>query len=127
MRKVAASLFLFVYLFANTELHELVKLDAFVAHYAEHQRENKDITLLDFIVIHYFSGNIVDDDYSKDMQLPFKNVDCYNFIPSIAFALPEFLDLKIIATVKSESLPLYDQSMLPSTHSSDIWQPPKTC
>jgi hypothetical protein len=127
MHKVAAYLFLFVYLFANTELHELVKLDAFVAHYAEHRQENKDITLIDFIVIHYFSGNIVDDDYSKDMQLPFKNVDCNNFIPSITFALPEFLDLKTCATVKSDMLPIYDQSMLPSSHLSDIWQPPKSC
>lgn len=127
MRKLAASFFLIVYLFANTELHELTKFGALVDHYAQHKEEDPDMTLLDFLVIHYFSGNIVDADYAQDMQLPFKATDCSNSIPSLPHALPDFCDLSIHTQPESSSVPLYDQTLLPSMHLSDIWQPPKAC
>jgi hypothetical protein len=127
MQRLTASFFLFIFLFANTALRELAKIDAFISHYAEHKANDQEITVLEFIAIHYFSGNIVDDDYSRDMQLPFKTTDCNSPIPSIVIALPDFPDLKICAIIESGLLPLYDQSLLPSLHTDDIWQPPKSC
>lgn len=127
MRRTAAYLFLFVYLFANTELHELAKVGAFVSHFAEHQKENKDITLIEFIKIHYFSGNVMDADYEQDMKLPFKITDCSNFSPTHTIPQPVFLALKPVLSIESAGLPLYDQSVLPSSHLNDIWQPPKAC
>ena len=127
MRRTAAYLFLFVYLFANTELHELAKVGAFVAHFAEHQKENKDITLIEFIKIHYFSGNVVDADYEQDMKLPFKTTDFSNFSPTHTIPQPVFLAFQPVLSIESVGLPLYDQSALPSSHLNDIWQPPKAC
>ncbi len=71
MRRFVASFLLFMYLFANTELHELVKVRMFLTHFAEHQKEDSAMTLFAFIKIHYFNGNLVDADHDKDMQLPF--------------------------------------------------------
>jgi len=127
MRSLAASFLLFTYLFANTELHELAKIGAFIEHYAQHQKEDKDLNLLDFIVIHYFSGNIVDDDYAEDIQFPFKTADCSNSIPTVTIPLPEFFDFNPSVLIKSRALPPYDQSVLPTSHLDDIWQPPKAC
>jgi len=127
MRRLAASLLLFAYLFANTELHELAKIGAFMEHYAQHQKEDKDLNLLDFIVLHYFSGNVVDDDYAEDMQLPFKTADCNNSSPTITISLPDIFVSQPAIFLESAGLPAYDQSVLPTSHSADIWQPPKAC
>lgn len=127
MRRITAYLFLFVYLFANTELHELAKVGAFAAHFAEHQKEDKDITLIEFIQIHYFSGNVVDADYEQDMKLPFKITDCSNFSPTHIIPQPVFLAFQPVISIDLVGLPLYDQSALPSSHLTDIWQPPKAC
>ena len=76
MKRVAAILFLSIMLLSQTELHQILKFPVFVQHYFEHQAEDPNITLSQFIVLHYFSGNPVDDDYARDMQLPFKSNDC---------------------------------------------------
>ncbi len=127
MRRITAYFFLFVYLFANTELHQLAKVGAFVAHFAEHQKEDKDITLIEFIQIHYFSRNVMDADYEQDMKLPFKTTDCINFSPTHTLPLPVFFTLQQVFFIESAGLPLYDQSALPSSRLADIWQPPKAC
>ena len=125
MRSAAASFFIFVYLFANTELHQLVKAYAFVAHYAEHKKENPAMTLAEFVHLHYFSGDVKDADYAQDMQLPFKTTDCSNFSPSHTLPLPVVFALLPVTAVEPTPLPLYDQSALPPSHVADIWQPPK--
>jgi len=128
MRRLIASLFLFVYLFANTELHELVKIGAFVMHYQEHLSEDKDLTLVKFVNIHYFNGDLVDEDHDKDMQLPFKVADCNHAVPFHTIPWPQgFFVLFPGDSIESIALPLYDQTALPSSHSADIWQPPKSC
>ena len=71
MRKIAAILFLSAYLITNTELAELGKLGVFFTHFQEHKQANKDLSLMDFVVLHYFSGDQQDDDKARDMQLPF--------------------------------------------------------
>ena len=127
MRRITASFFLLVYLFANTELHELAKIGAFVGHYAEHCQEDEGMTLGKFITIHYFSGNVRDADYDKDMQLPFKTNDCDNFTPTHTIPAALLHPLSPVFVLVKNGLPLYDQSALPSWQASDIWQPPKAC
>ena len=127
MRRITAYFFLFVYLFANTELHELAKVGAFVAHFAEHQKGHTDITLIEFVKIHYFSGNVMDADYEQDMKLPFKTTDFGNLSPTHTLPLPVFFALQQVVLIESAGLPLYDQSALPSSRLADIWQPPKAC
>ena len=127
MHRLIAVFFLFVYLFANTELHELAKMSMFITHFQEHQKENKDITLVEFVKIHYFSGNLIDDDHDKDMQLPFKVTDCFNASSSHIIPLQSFLVLIFSDSLETMGLPPYDQSALPSMHLADIWQPPKAC
>ena len=127
MRKWIAYLLLFFYCFSNTELHELVRLSVFIAHFEEHQQKDSGTTLLSFIEMHYFSGNKVDDDYQKDQQLPFKAIDCGNAGPSLTIPVPEIFVLRPVDFFIPRSMPAYDQSALPSCYATDIWQPPKSC
>ncbi|MCB0697893.1 MAG: hypothetical protein KDC07_11040, partial [Chitinophagaceae bacterium] len=58
----------------QTPLHEVFKFPLLVTHYFEHKKHDETMTLLKFMHIHYTQKTVVDDDYDKDMQLPFK--DC---------------------------------------------------
>ena len=127
MRKFSAILFLFLYLFGGTELCQLTKLSAFTSHFAEHRAEDQDLTLLGFVQMHYFNGNLVDDDYAKDMQLPFKTADSSHFSNTYTSPPPVALALIPVIGIEPAGLPHYDQSAFSSTHVADIWQPPKAC
>ncbi len=109
---------------AGTELHQLLKLPVLVQHFHEHQQEDKNVSLLRFIIIHYFSGSPKDKDYDRDMQLPFKTTDC-SLLANIVVPLqpvsittnPEFFVTNYYPAFKNNtSLP---------NHFSDIWQPPR--
>lgn len=127
MRSLTASFFLLIYLFAGTELHQLAKLNAFVSHFAEHRADNQGLTLLEFVQMHYFNGNLVDDDYAKDMQLPFKTADSNHFSNTYTFPPPIALAPIPVLAIEPGGLPHYDQSAFSSAHLADIWQPPKAC
>lgn len=112
-------------LFSQTELHQILKFPVFVQHYFEHKAENPDITISQFIVLHYFSGNPVDDDYARDMQLPFKTNDCLQAMTSIV--IPDQIIFSVqheAPVIKSFSVPHND--WIPSTYIVDIFRPPQS-
>lgn len=63
-----------IHLLGNTELGELLKLPRLIAHYIQHHSENPAIGFLDFVSMHYISGNdgSTADDW-QDQQLPCHN------------------------------------------------------
>ena len=111
-------------LFSQTELHQVLKLPVLVQHYFEHKAENKNITLGGFIVLHYFSGNPVDDDYARDMQLPFKTSDCIQAITSIV--IPEQIVISNEPLLVSTT-PFFkvQNDWIPSNYIADIFRPPQ--
>ncbi|HNA01338.1 MAG TPA: hypothetical protein PLN49_10775 [Ferruginibacter sp.] len=124
MKRLFAIFSFAVIVSATTELHQLFKVPALVQHYYEHKAENNDISLADFIVLHYFSNAPRDKDYDRDMQLPFKMTDCLSSSaltvpPVISYSAerPDFFIKRSYPAVKNNSI-------LPS-HSAKIWQPPK--
>lgn len=126
MQRRIATWLLFIFLFANSELHELVKVGAFVFHYQEHLAESPGLSLLEFIQIHYSSEVVYDEDYSRDMQLPFKTADCISL--SAPCTLPQVMEPPCLAQAvipQSQKLLFHTQAVHSSQHLSDIWQPPK--
>ena len=106
--------------------HELLKLPAFVKHFIEHKQENKNITLLEFMRIHYMQGNIIDKDHDRDMKLPFKSEDACLPIGSIAFvpvSIPDFSFQSYPVII--HEIPVSDVSFESFQSLSNIWQPPK--
>ena len=117
-----------LYLLSSTEAHQLLKLPVVFQHYAEHKQENKSISFIQFLAMHYLHGSPKDKDYSRDMQLPFKSsADC----PSST--APAFVPVMVeIIPVKPSEISLNKNSFLQyqillSSYLANIWQPPKSC
>jgi hypothetical protein len=115
---------------ATTELYQLLKLPFLVEHFMEHQEQNKDITLLDFLYLHYANGDVKDADYEEDMKLPFKshsNSVTTSIVDVVANTVlkitihpkPNFVELNVII--------ISEEAFFASSYHSNIWQPPKFC
>lgn len=108
-----------------TEVHQLLKTPLLVDHYLEHKNENKELSLLSFLEMHYLNGNHIDADHDKDIQLPFKNFQDNH--PNVVLALPEqivFFQPQI--TLDDELVPNFNKSQIfISSFLTNIWQPPK--
>ncbi len=127
MIKCIAILFLFIYLLGATPLGQLCKLPMLIEHYQEHQKENKDISFLSFLKMHYFNGDPKDADYEDDMKLPFKTIDVNTaLLAFVAFENPTFklersifIELRVNKTTSSDSWHT-------NKYLSAIWKPPRT-
>jgi len=124
---VILSFYLFTLsLVPNLGGHELLKLPAFVIHFLEHKKENKEMTLFQFLEIHYLHGNVKDKDHDRDMTLPFKSGEaCVSNggIAFIPFTLPEFSFKSY--TIAVEKILFTEVSLVSFQSLSAIWQPPK--
>ena len=128
MKNVVSIFFLTVYLLASTQAHELLKLPIVFAHFSEHKNEDKSISLLEFLDMHYMHGSPKDDDYDRDMQLPFKTTSSaisviFNadipYTKAFYYAEPiRILEKKLYANTDPYLLSVY---------LSNIWQPPRVC
>ncbi|MBD1384620.1 hypothetical protein IDJ75_04960 [Mucilaginibacter rigui] len=128
MKKFTAILLLTAYLFSTTELHQLLKIPVIFEHFDEHLKENKSISFLQFLDMHYMHGSPRDKDYSEDMKLPFKTADnCTAMISPVL--VPQVLPaLTIPVTFSAETkLQAFYPGFNHSAYLSSIWQPPKAC
>ena len=92
MKRHFSIFILTIYLFSFTEVKEVLKIPALIEHYQEHKSENKNISIIGFIALHYLSGSQKDSDYEKDMKLPFKAHE----ISSVSFAIQDLPDRKSV-------------------------------
>lgn len=128
MKKILAIFFLSIYLLATTEAGQVFKLPVIFQHYQEHKHLDKDLTILEFIDIHYMHGSPRDADYDRDMQLPFK-APIHSTIITSNFVIPTpifFFERKIYFIEKKKPL-VYSTSGYSFNFHSSIWQPPKAC
>lgn len=124
MKKAAAICLLTFYLFSTTELGQLFKIPLLVQHYLEH-KASSNLTIIEFMTIHYANDNVRDADYDKDMKLPFKtHENCANIIS--AFISQSFLQINkpFYFHLKKAKYILSNHKLIYAYHAS-IWQPPK--
>ena len=69
--KALTILFLSIYLFSATEVYQLLKIPFMVNHFSEHKTANEKVSFVKFILMHYFDVDENDQDFEKDMKLPF--------------------------------------------------------
>ncbi|KKX48475.1 hypothetical protein L950_0220790 [Sphingobacterium sp. IITKGP-BTPF85] len=73
--KVLAIFFLTTYLISTTELGQLLKFPMLVEHYFEHKEKSPQISVIEFLALHYEGNHLEnhphDDDYDQDQKLPF--------------------------------------------------------
>jgi hypothetical protein len=107
-----------------SELPQLLKIPVFIAHLQEHKQIDQQTTVWGFIKEHYQGKFVMDEDYKRDNQLPFRSA---NFVlnTTVIFAPPVGIELpESFGTYKKE-FKLFDDSNNPITSLHDIFQPPR--
>lgn len=126
MKKVLTISLLTIYLFSTTELSQLLKLPLLIEHFTEHKEENRDVTLWQFLYMHYAMDNGKGTDNNKDKKLPFKSHD--NFVSVISNIYTPLFSIVVIPKptniVEENTFKIADGFLLPS-FLSNIWQPPR--
>lgn len=128
LKKLICIVFLGAYLISSTELRQLLKFPLLLQHYAEHRQQNNVLSLIDFLAMHYNDENIIDLDYSKDQQLPFKSKTGYTgTVLSIGVPAPFFATAP--KPVHSLDIKRYipNDYIISAVVLSSIWQPPRSC
>ncbi|HRI01052.1 MAG TPA: hypothetical protein PK006_08370 [Saprospiraceae bacterium] len=115
-----------IYLMGATPLVQLFKIPQLIQHYNKHLAEDQDLTLKEFLVLHYFNENPFDDDYNEDMKLPFKQIESsFNFTLYVntTTQLGEFFNPKI--PEQNQSQYVLSSFVISNTYLNSIWQPPR--
>jgi hypothetical protein len=113
-----------VFSLSGTEFGQLLRLPLLVNHYLEHKKAHNELSIGDFILIHY-SQQHQDGANEEDRQLPFKShLECAKLF-SIAAPFPNSLDLIIPpTTLRNNDIPR-ESAPLSAGVRNMIWQPPR--
>ena len=127
LKKIIVISFLFVFLCANTEIAQLLKLSNLIEHFSEHHNHfrNQNVSLLYFMAIHY-NDNQHHSNNGKDNHenLPFKTVDT-SVNQVLAFENHTTFSFRTPSTVSLKSTVPFHQKFYISNVFACIWQPPK--
>ncbi len=130
MKNKLSILFLIVYLFTATSFLELLKIPILIEHYVEHKNTDKNLSFIGFMVIHYFSKTVIDQDYEKDKKLPFKSDNTCNNCNVSHVYISQYNKVDIQDFFNETTLNTYyfikDDFSISRCH-NNIWQPPKYC
>ena len=126
MKRILTILLLTIYLFSTTELSQLLKLPLLIDHFIDHKEENKDVTIWEYLYMHYALDKDNSTDSNTDKKLPFKSHDSFITVISNIYTplFSEFIITKPINLVEKNTLKITECFILPSVL-SNIWQPPR--
>lgn len=125
MRKGTAAILLTVFMLSHTELHQFIKIPVLFEHFREHRLEDPELGFLAFLRMHY-EKIVIDDDYQRDQQLPFRDVDC-GIVSAAATDIPPQI-IRFERQSQSEyTVQFPPKRILAYTHLhlADIFQPPR--
>lgn len=108
------------------EFHNLLKIPVLFQHFKEHRQLNPSISFWSFIKIHYQYPPVVDDDYQRDRQLPFRDADCCLVTSTNVCVCQQFLVGIAKPADDIREFHLYNEINKPQFHSFDIFQPPRS-
>jgi hypothetical protein len=121
MIRTVSIILLFSYLASFTEFSEVLRLPLLVEHYVDHKRQVAEMSLVEFLSMHYETDVAHDD---KDHELPFQ--DCSHSLCCQCVVMPL---QKISLTENSITIAQVHTSFYllhkPELLSGDIFQPPK--
>ncbi|MDX2174798.1 MAG: hypothetical protein SFY56_16970 [Bacteroidota bacterium] len=128
MKRIIPILLLFVFLTANTEAHQLLKLPILVNHYIEHKKQNHKISFTDFLNMHYVMEDDGDGDTAEDMKLPFKSDNTCGNTYNLGFVSQSNYQLSVkVIPAENKLFNNHSVEFISSAFLSSIWQPPKSC
>ena len=127
LKKGAAIILLGIYMFSFSELHQFLKIPILFQHFTEHRLINPGITFAAFLDEHYLQGFVMDDDYQRDNQLPFRSADCVN--NSFTSFDYHHNEIGVVLIRNYEEDPrefvVMNEDSIPHLSVTDIFQPPR--
>lgn len=127
MRKVFAIFFLLTFLNANTVFGEVLKLPILIHHFVEHSKETEDVSLLNFLAIHY-KGDVKhqhQNNHNDHNKLPFKTIESH-FSSVVSIVPPAFIEISTYSKfITGLKIAAHKQQNYASTYLNSIWQPPR--
>lgn len=99
-----------------------------VKHFIEHREKDKNLSLWNFLNMHYAGNDAKDADYDEDMKLPFKSHN--GCVTSFIIGFLPANNMELIAKPvygEDKAYSDYVEKFLTPTYLSSIWQPPKSC
>lgn len=126
MKPAIAKFLIGIYLFSFTPLKELNRVPLLFIHYAHHLEEDGNMTIAQFFDMHYMRGIVFDEDFDKDMQLPFKAVD-FTSMPIFVFLDYKIIDIdkKVASFILKDKINTFYRFYLSDATLSGIFHPPK--
>lgn len=115
-----------IFLCANTEMGQLLKLPVLIHHYLEHQDDDDGISFAKFLHKHYNEENSHSSPNNEHEKLPFKSHDL-GFSQSVLVLQPPFsFEFRAETPVSAKQKLSFSEGFYLSSISSRIWQPPKS-
>ena len=122
MKQLFALSLVIFYVNSNTEFHELMRLPVLFEHFSEHKKLVGDISMWEFLVMHY-NTNVPHD--ADDNKLPFKDPDHSFISTTLAITPPHKISwIENAEIVRVTHLSKYQEAFF-SSPLCDIFQPPK--
>lgn len=125
MKKSVAIFLLTVYLFSATDLKELLKIEVVIEHLQEHQKNDRSVTLFQFLVMHYITDDGNSKDNATDEKLPFKSHEVYSVVSFVSVP-------NQIASLAFNAFPIIkddffveDDSLIFTNYHALVWHPPQ--
>jgi hypothetical protein len=126
VKRFAGIILISVYLFSFAEFHNLLKIPVLLEHFKEHKKEDPAISFWSFIKLHYFDPLVIDQDYQRDQQLPFRDADCCVLtVSGICECQQIAITLQHPPVESIQEFHLFDDTGKLQFASFDIFQPPR--
>lgn len=111
-------------MYANsfTEMHEFLRLPVLYAHFEEHKQLVNDLTLWEFLTLHYQSDGANHD--PEDSRLPFKDPRHSFTVPAVALPFQRITLADFVSPFVVIHYSTYSEAFV-SSPLKDIFQPPR--
>lgn len=104
---------------------QLMKLPVLVMHYIEHRAQDGNLSVVEFLSMHYCGKDDNDGDQERDNQLPFKKVSTTT-VHQVFIPFAKITNLKLqAATNITIKYPEPDDDRLPNPATSALFRPPR--
>ena len=124
MTRLYAGILFTIMLLNMPPFNQAGKLPFLLKHYQTHKQQNPELTLGQFISIHYLGCDALAKDVNEHKRLPFHNADHIQQAPSLAPPETAGLPLRHIEHVNIQRSG-YQGPFIPNSIQQNIFRPPK--
>ncbi len=125
MKKVFCIFILHIYLFAATDLKEVLKAETLLEHYLETREQDSSVSFFRFIIMHYITDDNNDKDDDRDMQLPFKAHQHQVSFSPVTYLPPNISEVKELLFSPVSTFICCNDNRYSVNFYSLVWHPPQ--